>query len=216
MAYFVWTKMQVIASLPLPQTIALKESERLAGDGLFWWGCGSPLDRNAIRQAAIESGGTLPAIFSLMISRPGKIDANPDPSHAGYRIWTQYEDAHENLQDIPSHVLEFSQGREGSYYALVCRSAAPLALAGLPFDPKLCKNRSGKPVGAHQVTSLVEGNIDDKDHIYGFYHFGFRATLVDPWFVKLKNPCPLESKEVQFFDIWKAEWRKFIAQLKTA
>ena len=37
MPYFIWSKMQMDLGL-LSQILVLKEAERLAGDGVFWWG----------------------------------------------------------------------------------------------------------------------------------------------------------------------------------
>ncbi len=38
MPYFIWSKMQMESGLSLSQILVLKEAERLAGDGVFWWG----------------------------------------------------------------------------------------------------------------------------------------------------------------------------------
>ncbi len=40
MAFFVWTKMQTESGMNLTAILALKEAERLAGGGIFWWGSG--------------------------------------------------------------------------------------------------------------------------------------------------------------------------------
>jgi hypothetical protein len=211
LAYFVWTKMHVESGLPLPQTLFFKEMERQAGDGVFWWGVGSPVDKNFVRQAASKAGGSLPVLFSLMVAPPQRIDIRPD--HVS--LWTQWEDSDGKPHDLPPHVMEFSGGKKqkNSHYALVCRSPVPLALGSLLFNPSCCKTHLGNPVGRHMVTALLQGDMEDKDHSLGIYHFGIRATLVEPWFVKLVTPRLLEPTEVQM-DVWKSEWRKFVAQLK--
>jgi hypothetical protein len=211
MGYFVWTKMQVESGFPLPQTLFFKEMERQAGDGVFWWGVGSPVDKNVVREKAEAAGGRLPVLFSLMVSPPKQIDVCP----VHVSLWTQWEDSDGKPHDLPAHVLEFSGGKkqENFHYALVCRSHVPLALGILLFNPRCCKTRLGNPVGARQVTALLQGDMEDKDHSLGIYHFGFRAELVEPWFVKLVTPRLLEPREMQM-DVWKSAWLKFVAQLR--
>jgi len=211
MARFIWSKVQVESGLSLPQILVLKEAERLAGNGVFWWGIGTALDRRAVERSAVQAGGTLPVLFSLMLSRPKNIDVNPDQ----ITVWTQWE-GDPTRYDLPRHVLEFSRAHgRPSHYALCCRSAAPLALASHPFNPGLHRNLSGKALGSSQVTALLEGDIEDKENTPGIYHFGFRATLVEPWFVKLVNPRLLRSTDKQLYDSWKEEWRDFAVRLKT-
>ena len=211
LAYFVWTKMHVESGFPLPQTLFFKEMERQAGDGVFWWGVGSPVDKNLVRQEAKKAGGTLPVLFSLMVSRPKQIDVFPD--HVS--LWTQWEDSDGKPQDIPAHVLEFSGGKkqENFHYALVCRSPVPLALGILLFDPSCCKTHRGNDVGAKMVTVLLQGDLENPRHCRGIYHFGIRAELVEPWFVKLVTPRLLKPGEMQM-DVWKSEWREFVARLR--
>jgi hypothetical protein len=63
------------------------------------------------------------------------------------------------------------------------------------------------------VTALLKGDPEDPRHSLGIYHFGMRATLVKPWFVKLVTPRLLRPGEMQM-DVWKSEWREFVAQSK--
>lgn len=197
--------------MPLPAIFALKETERIAGKGEFWWGVGSALDRKEVRKAAQDAGGTLPVLFSLMRSQAQPKDATPE----GIRIWTAWEEDSNVVQPLPAHVLEFSRdhGRD-FHYALVCRSSAPLAIGDHgPFDPKQCYQKSGKPPGDRQVTALLQGNIDE-GHSPGRYHFGFRAILIKPWFAKLVKPRPLGKTERPLFDAWTDSWMSFVAQAR--
>jgi hypothetical protein len=211
LAYFVWTKMQVESGFPLPQTLFFKEMERQAGDGVFWWGVGNAVDRNLVQQEAENARGSLPVLFSLMVSRPKRIDVRP--GHVS--LWTQWEDSDGKLHDLPAHVLEFSGGKKQKnfHYALVCHSPVPLALGSLLFDPRCCKTCRDKDVGAKMVTALLKGDPEDPRHSLGIYHFGMRATLVKPWFVKLITPRLLEPAEMQM-DVWKSAWQEFVHQLK--
>jgi hypothetical protein len=56
--YIVWSKMQAEAGEPLAAIIARKEVERLAGDGVFFWGMGSALGR-AVSEIVRPDGPTL-------------------------------------------------------------------------------------------------------------------------------------------------------------
>jgi hypothetical protein len=38
MAFFVWSRMQTESRTTLPAILAVKELERSAGNGVFWWG----------------------------------------------------------------------------------------------------------------------------------------------------------------------------------
>lgn len=212
MAFFVWTKMQTELGMNLTAILALKEAERLAGGGIFWWGVGTSLG-NSVRVRAEESGGTLPVLFSLMLSRPQKRDAKP----TGIRLWTQWEDA-TGRYDLPANVLEFSASHEKErdyHYALVCHSHMPLALASHgAFDPRHCKTVSGKSPGSIQSTVLLEGD-PYKDHSPGVYHFGFRATLVKPWAVKLVKPRKIASTDTGLFESWKSGWHEFVDRARS-
>ena len=211
-AVFVWTKMQTESGMNLPAILAIKEIERLAGSGVFWWGVGQGLGES-VREHAKQSGGTLPVLFSIMLSTPQQKDAKPN----GLRIWTKYETPAGRV-DMPPHVLEFSGDSEGRNYhfALICHSHIPLAVTSHgAFDPTCYRTvTTGRPPGDRAVTVLLRGNLYE-DHPEGKYHFGFRATLVEPWAVRLVCPrrCP-KSDGQRVFDDWKAEWGKFVARVR--
>ena len=210
--WFVWTKMHAEGGSSLPEIMALKETERLAGNGVFWWGIGTKLKLSTVQEKARAAGGTLPVLFSLMISRPKPEDENPESVF----LWRDWKDAEGIVRNIPKHILEWSRGSPGKkvHYALVCYSAAPLAVVDHgPFNPELCPQVGGKSPGNIQVTSLLKTSMGD-DHSSGPYHFGFRATLVEPWFVELVNPRQLNSKERRLFEGWKGEWLQFASRLK--
>ena len=213
MSFFVWTKMQTESGINLPAILSLKEAERLAGDGIFWWGVGNSLG-SAVQERATEAGGTLPVLFSLMLSRPQKRDTEPH----GIRLWTQWEDG-KGRHDLPAHVLEFSASHDRErdhHYALVCHSSVPLAVASHgAFDPKNCKTVSGKPPGSIQTTVLLDGD-PYTGHSTGNYHFGFRATLVEPWAVKLVSPRKLSSSDVGLFQTWKNSWCNFVVDTRAS
>jgi hypothetical protein len=184
-ASFVWTKMGVESGEDLGRIVQRKEAERVAGKGRFWWGIGNSLG-SAVRDDARAQGGALPVLFSKMLGRARPADTSPD---AVWR-WTGWEDEFGRIHDVPSHVKVLSRGAllKEKHYALVCFSDKPITLAsiGPRFDPKLCRTRSDKAPGASQVTALLRGSPDA--HLEGPYEIAFRATLVEPWAVKLVRP----------------------------
>ena len=185
MSAFVWTKMGVEFGEGLAQIVRRKETERISGRGEFWWGIGNSLGAT-VREYARSQGGTLPVVFSMMLARPKPIDESPG---VVWR-WTGWEDESGQIHDVPSYAKVISRGAptKGKHYALICRSDIPLGLerGGTRFGPKMCRTPTGKVPGASQVTALLLGSA--AGHPRGPYEICFRATLVEPWTIKLVRP----------------------------
>lgn len=197
MNVLVWAKMQAEAGEPLEQIVLRKEAERANGDGLFWWGFGASLGDDVSR-AACENDLSLPVLFSKMLSSPRRRDAAPDVVW----LWDEWQ-TKDGRNRIPSNVLVTGgSGPPRSHYALVCRSHAPLRLRDHgAFDPNQCwtyKSRNNKGServpGSSQVVSLL-WDRRPSEHKSGDYRTGFRATLTQPWTVKLARPRQLTSAE---------------------
>ena len=169
----------------LEQIVRRKETERVEGNGQFWWGIGNSLGR-AVRDAARGQGGRLPVLFSVMLGRPKAPDSAPEIIWR----WTSWEDEAALVHAIPPHAKVISRGAaaKSRHYALVCHSDAPLALArgGARFDPAQCRTLSGKTPGDSQVTALLRGSPDS--YRDGRYEVCFKAQLIRPWAVKLVRP----------------------------
>ena len=185
MTPFIFSKIQAEAGQKLEAIIIRKEAERVAGSGIFWWGIGNSLGNDAFEQAKIT--GTLPVLFSQMLSKPQKKDIAPEEVFE----WTAWEKRDGTIEPVPNHVSVTSRGGLGkvNHYALVCYSEIPLTLGNHgPFDPACCITlKEKKPPGSSQVTALLLGDHCG-NHSEGRYQTGFRATLVDPWVVKLVKP----------------------------
>jgi hypothetical protein len=171
---------------------------------------------SAVREAAINSGGTLPILFSMMRTRPKRMDSHPEQ----VCFWTSWTDSTGAVRKTPSHVLNWSRGDDSKkfHYALVCHSTEPLTLGDHgPFDPSHCRTHLGNPPGGSQVTALLHADLD-KDHSPGTYNFGFRATLVEPWTVKLVMPRTLSMEEREIHSSWKKgdDWRRFVERFRGA
>ena len=198
--FFVWSKMQAEAGQSLDAIIARKEAERIAGNGVFWWGIGSSLGE-AVVDAAKGSGGKLPVLFSKMLSTPKKQDSTPGEVW----LWTTWENANGKKVPIPGHVLVTSRSghQKKTHYALACYSSEPLAIGDHGrFNPSLCKTPAGKQPGSSQVTALLKGNHQG-GHNMGPYRTGFRAVLVDPFMAKLVAYRPLSPVQRLQLNSWK-------------
>lgn len=209
---FVWSRMQSEAGQGLEAILARKEAERLAG-GTFWWGIGNSLGK-AARIAAVEAGGELPVLFSVMRSKPKAVDLAPDVT----LLWTAYLDHDGKERPLPSHVVVTSRGgARDVHYALVCRSETPLVLGEHgAMDPRRWRTLAGKAPGASQVTALLTG-----DHLTavegGDYRSGFRAVLVAPWAVWLATPRILTDVDRSILDAWRPgeDWPALARRLRT-
>ena len=214
MGTFVWTKMGAEGGQSLPRIIALKEAERQAGSGVFWWGIGNSLGV-AVHEAAAKSGGTLPVIFSTMLTRHKRADSHPNY----VCVWEHWQDQQGIVRPLPPHVLEWSRGNEAKkvHYALVCRSTEPLSIADLgQFDPSKCKTVKGKSPGGSQVTALLEEDAS-MDHSRGEYHRCFKADLVEPWVVKLVRPRRMSQDEQSIQNSWRpgGDWLGFVGRFRS-
>jgi len=214
MGLFVWSKMQNEGGQTLASILARKEAERRAGNGVFWWGIGNSLG-TAVRDKAKQAGGVLPVLFSQMRTPAKRVDAHPSVVF----LWTEWEDISGVRHKIPAHVLEWSRGADGkkTHYALVCRSDEPITLSNHgPFDPSRCLTHLGKRPATRQVTALL-ADESPESHAPGEYHWGFRATLIEPWVAKLVNPRPITPSERKAFESWKPcdDWLQHIAKTHT-
>jgi hypothetical protein len=192
---FCWTRYGTEAGQTIDQIFKRKEQERAANGGIFFWGIGNaigPSVRELLRRTANPE-----VLFSPIKSAPRLADARPESVVA----WTSAETLRGDSFDLPFHSLVTSRydpnaPRESSY-ALVCFSTQSLnetrcdeqiAFAGL-------RNlRTGRPVGASQVTAIVQ-SVETAAARNPRYEVSIRARLVEPYFLRLRNPLALSSKD---------------------
>ena len=190
MGFFLFTKMGADGGQQLEAILARREFERKTGQGVFWWAIGNSLGL-AVSERAKEQGGVLPVIFSRMPSKSHRRDTHPSE----IMLWPQWQDADGTIHEVPGHILLWSQGadlrRKQKHFALVCHSDDPVRLGDHgPFHPARCKTHRGRQPGSSQVTALLHDDSSDS-HTASKSQFGFRASLIEPWFVTLVNPQPL-------------------------
>jgi len=196
-SFFVWTKPGTEAGEHLADIIARKNAERIAGNGVFWWGIGNSLGP-AVCEAAKAAGGTLPVIFCKMLGDAQSHDVTPTVTVR----WKKWQDWDGKIADIPPFVRVTSRGvdRKGrdkrKHYALVCRSDGPIVFDpnGRSFDPRCCLTHLGKVPGDSQITGLLQGDVNAPHH-GARYHIAFRAILIFPWQATLLEPDPLPRHE---------------------
>lgn len=109
--------------------------------------------------------------------------------------WTIGETLDGATYTLPRHSLVLSRYEVSSpkncHYALVCSSDDPLLVGEtgptLAFD-SLSNLLSGRPIGASQVTAVVERK---RVSVGGRYYLvAFRARLTWPYFIRLWDPVP--------------------------
>jgi hypothetical protein len=179
--------MQAESGETLEHIIARKEKERVAGNGLFFWGVGTPPAR-AIPEI-VRTNQKTSVVFSTMLSKPKLIDSSPS---AVYR-WRCYWGLDGHVHSIPETTLVTSR-QSGKRYALICYADSPISLTDLgPFLPKFYRNvRSNAPPGASQVTSLLKyvGGLEGPSAFRESlgYRINMVAELSGDYWVSLADP----------------------------
>jgi len=189
---FCWTRFGTEAGQLIDAIVERKENERQRNGGTFLWGIG-----NAVGPAIRELVRRCPSpevLFSPIKGKPRKCDVVPE----SIVIWRLGETLDRRPYQLPKHSLVTSRGMplssKSSHYALVCFSTQPIEL--IHEGPTLAFNcltnlMSGRPIGASQVTAIVTTSPDAESRRE--YEVAFRAQLVDPYFIRLREPIQVTS-----------------------
>ena len=137
-----------------------------------------------------------------MLSPPHKRDSKPD----GVLLWEMYQSA-KGEEPLPPDVIVTSRAvrdddgnlKKRRHYALVCASSTALGLTGrgtLNMGALQNTGHTGtdNTIGSSQVTSVVEQANSPSDG--KVYEITMRATLADPYCVKLITPEDVEPREL--------------------
>ena len=187
---FCWTRFGTEAGETIEAILARKDAERRANGGIFFWGIG-----NSVAPAVTElvrRVGRPEVLFSPIKSRPRRVDIAP----ACVARWTSAEATSGEVFGLPENANVTSRWDPDrpapTHYALVCSSTEPLEInnAGQLTFGALRNLRSGAPLGASQVTAVV--HRADTGQGGGEYPVAFRAALVAPYFVRLRDPVPVD------------------------
>lgn len=188
-----WSRMQAEAGQALEAIIRRKELERQANDGVFAWGVGNAPAR--LTSELVRAQQPVQAIFSIMKSKPRVRDAAPEE----VLLWRSYIDVQGAERPLPDGTVVTSRGgtaasAKRAHYALLCYSGRPLALSRgrARFDPRAFRNAgaNGRPVGASQVTALLEQIVQPSSEA-GAYEVNMEAKLWDSYWVRLTSPVRL-------------------------
>lgn len=217
---FCWTKMGAEAGQPLETILQRKELERRAGCGTFAWGIGNSLGTAANVARRVSPSGEVDVLFTPMKSAPKAIDAAPSQ----IMVWLGYYAGDNRVRGLPSHMLITSRGGadKRSHYALLCHSDSTIMDGGNggTFDISEVQNLvSGNPIGASQVTSIVQHRGGATSHQAKPYQVAFRAKLHGEGFVRLASPVPLDDAMLALYkqvcrSVSVNEWRKGVQELR--
>jgi hypothetical protein len=214
--------MQAESGQQLHAIVARKELERLACNGLFFWGVGNAPARSV--SLLVKARQPVDVIFSVMKSKPKQIDTSPLELY----VWRRFIDLNGVLRSLPPGVLVTSRGdtyggAKRRHYALVCHSAAPLVLDDLgPFYPSMYRNvgGTGAPIGASQVTALLKRCADPCPE--PGYRINIRAQLTGSYWVRLADPIKIGGSNRALWErrlsslalLTVSTWREFVGTLR--
>ena len=184
---FCWTRFGTESGEVIGQIFERKEAERAANGGVFIWGIGNSIGPS-IREL-VQRTPKPEVLFSPIKSLPKPQDVAP----SAVAVWTSSETLNGEIYHLPEHssvTSRYDPLVPAAHYALVCSSPIPIApvqSAGKVALAALTNLRTGRPIGASQVTAVVSFRPLDSERGY-VYDVSVRAELVWPYFIKLCRP----------------------------
>lgn len=206
---FCWTRFGVEAGQSVEEILKRKEEERQANEGTFLWGVGNALSPAITALVARMARPQL--LLSPTVSGPRRVDAAP----SSVALWTEATDTDGAPFALPPRSLVTSHlsaiGSKRFHYALVCRSVEPLdfgKVKGYLDFASLVNLQSGKPIGASQVTCVVQRRSPSSNG--RLYPIVFVAELVPPFLVRLSRPILIERPDssLPWSQLVEKEWIK--------
>jgi hypothetical protein len=208
---FCWTRFGTEAGEAITHIFQRKEEERAANGGIFIWGIGNAVGPS-IREL-LQRRPRPEVLFSPIKSSPKPQDVVP----AAVAAWTLGETLDGDAYSLPKHSLVTSRfdpvAPRETHYALVCFSLAPITQAepaGEISFASLTNLRTGRPIGASQVTAVVQCQPLNSRDGGQTYDVAIRAELVYPYFVRLRRPVLLQTSAHAHSA--KAEWMRSALQ----
>jgi hypothetical protein len=191
---FCWTRFGTEAGQSVEQIFVRKEQERIANAGLFFWGIGNAIGPSMLE--LLRRTDSPEALFSPIQSTPRREDAIPSSVVA----WTQAQTLSGEEYQLPEQSLITSRfdlaKPRARHYALVCYSETRIE-AGLADErihfAGLRNLLTSRPVGASQVTAVVQAGGSAPLGKSLLYDVAFRAQLMPPYVVTLRTPVPLAN-----------------------
>lgn len=186
---FCWTRFGTEAGETVGAILERKERERQQTGGTYFWGIGNSVASGVAE--LVRRTASPQVLFSPIKSRPRAIDVYP----AVVVRWRGGVTLSGERITLPETARVMSRLSKAARYALVCASEQPLEVGDLGrLNFAALRNLvSGNPLGASQVTAVVEQLLgrDDGRH----YVVALRARLVAPYVIKLLDPVlePLDA-----------------------
>lgn len=186
---FCWTRFGAEAGEKSEAILKRKEHERQRTRGVYFWGVGSSVAPGIAE--LVRRTHSPEVLFSPIKSRPRAIDVRP-PAVVRWRAGVTLTG---DRIKLPQTARVISGQSKAPHYALVCASEEPLHVGDygrLNFNA-LRNLVSGNPLGASQVTAVVERVADPQDG--RVYVVALRARLMAPYFIRLVDPViePLKA-----------------------
>jgi hypothetical protein len=189
---FCWSRFGTEAGEPIEEIFARKEVERLSNDGVFLWGIGNSVAPGLAELLRLCEQPEV--LFSPIRARPRPVDVSPAATFA----WTAGEGLDGNRYEVPEAIRVTSGSScpdeaPRSHYALVCSTDEPLSISdfGRVTFQELRNLVSGRNLGASQVTAVVKQAEEPSQQDGTDYVVALRATLVPPYFVRLREAEPV-------------------------
>ncbi len=218
--YVCWTRMQSEAGQDLCNILQRKENERVAGDGVFFWGVGNAPSR--LIPAISRFKLAVPMYFSIMKSKPKLVDSAP----SSILIWRRFIDAYGIERPLPPSALITSRGNSGSggiktkHFALICQADEKLGLTyGVPFHHYTYRNagQNGGQIGASQVTALLSRD-ESTPLATAQYEINLEAKLAGSYWVRLTDPLPLSDTQIALYNKTNetnaSDWIELVSDLR--
>lgn len=211
--YFCWTRFGTEAGQAIEQILERKEQERLANGGVFFWGIGNAIGPSIIE--LLRRTADPEVLFSPIKSAPRIVDSSP----TAVVSWSSAETLEGEQFALPKSSLITSahhpNADRGARYALVCFTPHSLLASGCDEQivPAELRNLiTGRPIGASQVTAVVQ-KAENATAGTLRYAVCIRASLVYPYFVRLRDPLPLEkpSPESDWGQTVRHVWEKRVS-----
>jgi len=192
---FCWSRFGTEAGEPIEEILARKERERLSNDGVFLWGIGNSVAPGLTELLRLCDQPEV--LFSPIRARPRPIDVSPAATFS----WTAGEGLDGSRFEVPETIRVTSGSScpdetPRCHYALVCASDEPLSMSNLgsvTFQ-ELRNLVSGRCLGASQVTAVVKQAEERFSKDGTDYVIALRATLVAPYFVRLREAEPIADE----------------------
>jgi len=195
---FCWTRFGTEAGENIEAILSRKDEERLANSGIFLWGIGTALAPSMNHLLEIET--TPRVIFSPMRSAPKAADVSPN----GIVRWMAGITLRGERYELPRRSIVTSRApannRRNFHYALICASAGKLMVnnaAEKVVFGQLRNLRTGRPIGASQVTAVVQRSKERAGSSSVEYLAAIEAELVYPFFVKLTESVAISRDHIR-------------------